>query len=190
MSSVLTANMATSDQLVKGFYPVEQGAWRWTAKDFAIALAVPKSPHPMLNLDAAVPQVLLDQVGGSTTLHARMGTSELAPQTFNSAGNFTYQHELPEESRCGRGAGRLLSRQDCPPEGAAIRGFWGWSSSVRPSNKAAGTIHARRCVPLISVLIQLHFCAWSPRRCGGSEPVLHPQWWAAWIAALPFARDR
>lgn len=96
MPSVRTANVATSDQLVKGFYPIEEGAWRWTGKQFAIALAVPKTPHPLLSVDVAVPQVLLDQVGGSTTLHARMGASELAPQTFNAAGNFTYQRELPK----------------------------------------------------------------------------------------------
>lgn len=96
MPSVRTANIAASDQLVKGFYPIEQGAWRWTGKQFAIALALPQTSHPMLSVDVAVPQVLLDQVGGSTTLHARVGTSDLAPQTFNAAGNFTYERELPK----------------------------------------------------------------------------------------------
>jgi FkbM family methyltransferase len=95
MADVRMSNMAASDQLVKGFYSIEDGTWRWTAKDFEIALAVPKSVKPTLNLELVVPQVLLDQVGGSTTLHARVGTTELAPQTFNTAGSFTYTRELP-----------------------------------------------------------------------------------------------
>ena len=90
-----------SDQLVKGFYGIEQGVWRWAAKEFVIALAAAKNPKPVLRLDVAVPKTLLDQIGGSTTLHARVGGVELAPQTFTAEGNFTYQRDLPAMTEAG-----------------------------------------------------------------------------------------
>jgi len=98
MSAVATNNPAASDQLLNGFYGIEGGAWRWAQKDFSIALLLPKNPKPSLTLELAVPQVLLDRVGGSTTLHARVGGTELAPQTFSTAGSFTYQRDLPVQS--------------------------------------------------------------------------------------------
>lgn len=101
MPDVRTANLAAVDQLVKGFYGVEQNAWRWAAREFVIALNVPQTAKPVLTLDIAVPQTLLDQIGGSTTLHVRIGAVELAPQTYLKNGNFTYQRELPAMKQSG-----------------------------------------------------------------------------------------
>ncbi len=101
MPDVRTANLAAVDQLVKGFYGVEQNAWRWAGREFVIALNVPQTVKPVLTLDIAVPQTLLEQIGGSTTLHARIGATELAPQTYTTNGNFAYQRELPAGTQRG-----------------------------------------------------------------------------------------
>ncbi len=93
-SAISTAIATDEDQLLRGFYHVEGGAWRWAGKQFAIALRVPESPGLILTLEVAVPQTLLDQIGGSTTLHARFAGVELAPQTFTASGNFTYKRAL------------------------------------------------------------------------------------------------
>ena len=95
ISDLKAANQAAEDQLVKGFYGVESGAWRWAAKNFIIALGVPQGARPALSLDISVPQVLLEQIGGSTTLHAKVNGVELPPETYTSSGNFTYQRDLP-----------------------------------------------------------------------------------------------
>ena len=101
LSEIKAANTAAEDQLVKGFYGVEQGAWRWAAKEFTVALAVPRTPKPVLTLDISVPQALLAQTGGSTTLYARVGGIELAPQTYNADGLFTYRRDLPPLKESG-----------------------------------------------------------------------------------------
>ena len=43
--AVRTANVAQAAQLISGFYGIE-GDWRWAAKEFTIALKIPKKPHP------------------------------------------------------------------------------------------------------------------------------------------------
>ena len=95
LAEIRMSNAAASDQLVKGFSPVEQGQWRWAAKEFVLALGVPPGSKHVLTLDIAVPRTLLDGVGGSTTLRARVAGVELAPETYRSDGNFTYRRELP-----------------------------------------------------------------------------------------------
>lgn len=94
-SAISTAIVTDEDQLLKGFYHVEDGAWRWAGKQFVIALSVPQSPALVLTLAIAVPQALLDQIGGSTTLHARIAGVDLPPQTYTASGNVTYQRALP-----------------------------------------------------------------------------------------------
>ena len=92
---VKAGDPACVDQLLSGFYQIEQGSWRWAAKEFAIALSVPKNSRPVLKLDFSAPQALLDQIGGGTTLRARVEGVELAPQTYTTSGDFTYQRDLP-----------------------------------------------------------------------------------------------
>ena len=41
LSSVHVADPRGEPQLLRGFYPLEEGAWRWTAKRFAVILATP-----------------------------------------------------------------------------------------------------------------------------------------------------
>ena len=98
-SALKTSDPTAEDQLVDGFHGIEQSAWRWAAKDFTIALLVPKSPKPILALDISVAQALLAQTGGSITLKARVGDVELAPQTYTADGNYTYERDLPSVIR-------------------------------------------------------------------------------------------
>lgn len=41
LSSVNAADPRGEPQLLRGFYPLEQGTWRWTAKNFSVILATP-----------------------------------------------------------------------------------------------------------------------------------------------------
>ena len=56
---------------------------------------MPKSSKPTLSVDITVAKALLDQIGGTTTLHARVDGVELPSQTYTAEGNFTYQRDLP-----------------------------------------------------------------------------------------------
>ena len=122
LQSLRTSNMAASDQLVKGFYSIEEGGWRWAAKDFVIALAIPgNNPKPVLSLDVAVPQALLDRIGGTTTLHARVDSTELKPQTFTASSNFTYERALPPSTKGGVAEIHFSMDKALPPAGGDPR---------------------------------------------------------------------
>jgi len=71
-------------QLVKGVYAIEQGAWRWTAKDFAFMLKVPADgarKGATLNFKFTIPDVVLTKVGPSVTLACSVGGAPLPPET-------------------------------------------------------------------------------------------------------------
>ena len=41
--AIRMADPATASQLLRGFYPVEQNAWRWSAPKFSVVLGAPLS---------------------------------------------------------------------------------------------------------------------------------------------------
>ena len=96
LPSVKAASPATESQLVSGFYGLE-GNWRWTGREFTMVLGAPSGAHS-ITLDVTVPQALLDKIGGSTTLHARIGKVELTPQTYRADGAAQYKRDLPESA--------------------------------------------------------------------------------------------
>ncbi len=75
LSAVRMNDPAAAAQLLKGFYPVENGAWRWTAGKFSVRLGVPPGAVQKgatlvfaFNLPAAVLQQL-KTVNLSASIH-------------------------------------------------------------------------------------------------------------------------
>ena len=95
LATVRAAGPEAESQLVSGFYWVETGAWRWTKREFAMVLGIPPASKAV-TVELTVPQALLDKLGGSTTLHARVGSVELAPETYSKDGVYKYTRGLPE----------------------------------------------------------------------------------------------
>lgn len=96
-STVPMSDAALAPQLRSGFYDVEQGAWRWTAGTFSVALAPPS--HSAVNggtlkLDFNVPDPLLTRVK-QTTLTAQAGAIALPPQTLTKPGMQSYTASIP-----------------------------------------------------------------------------------------------
>lgn len=91
-SAVSMADPGNAFQLIRGFHPVEQNAWRWTMRKFAVALRPPPdaSQHgAMLRLRFAIPEVVLQKLG-QVTLSAAAGGQTLSPQTYSKAGPAEY----------------------------------------------------------------------------------------------------
>ena len=87
----------TSIQLIHGFYPVENGSWRWTEKAFSASLRVPADAAQngaRLLMKVTVPQTQIDKVG-PLTLNASVNGASLPPETFAHAGDFLYQRDVP-----------------------------------------------------------------------------------------------
>lgn len=97
LTAVHVADPKAAPQLVKGFYDVEQNAWRWAMKDFSVSLKPPANAlerGAILRLDFTVPDAVLQKVG-PMTLTARVGDTTLPPETYNKQGGQTYIREIP-----------------------------------------------------------------------------------------------
>ncbi len=90
---------ATADQLISGFYNIENSgdnAWRWTAPDFTLALAPPPEPQRgarlLVRLYFSETQI---QELGPITISASVGGEPLAPETYAKAGGYDFVRDIP-----------------------------------------------------------------------------------------------
>lgn len=79
-----------------GLYPVEQGGWRWTAREFSIRLPAAKKRDNVLTAELNIPDPIVQKLG-PMTLTARVGDHILAPETYAQPGGATYRRALPAE---------------------------------------------------------------------------------------------
>ena len=96
-SSVHVADPKAGPQLVSGFHELESNAWRWTARQFTVALGPPVGAAQrgaVLKLDLTVPQPTIDRLK-TISLAASIGGTDLAPETYTRPGNYTYQRDVP-----------------------------------------------------------------------------------------------
>jgi hypothetical protein len=98
LASVLSvADPRTSVQLTRGFYNVEADAWRWTARNFSVALRPPKDAAQKgatLQMSFTIPEAVLNRLG-PITITARANGADAGSQTFDKAGALTYSHDVP-----------------------------------------------------------------------------------------------
>ena len=96
-STVNTREPKAAGQLLEGFYGIEAAAWRWTAKQFAVKLKTPvgaAQKGATLRFVLNVPAVAIEK-SGAITLSAKLAGSPLAPETYSTAGDYTYQRDVP-----------------------------------------------------------------------------------------------
>jgi hypothetical protein len=86
----------TAPQLIKGFYPIESNAWRWTAGSFAVALRPPHNAAmkgATLHLRFALPEAILTRLK-TVSLSASVNGAPLSPETYTQSGDFDYAREI------------------------------------------------------------------------------------------------
>jgi hypothetical protein len=86
-------------QLVKGFYGVESGAWRWTAGQFSVLLRSPLSAAQRggaLTFAFTIPDVVTQKLG-PVTLTASVGATKLKSETYVKPGAYTFTADVPAE---------------------------------------------------------------------------------------------
>ena len=77
-----------------GFYLLEQGGWRWTAREFSLTFPASVSAKS-LTVHVNVPEAEIQKLG-AITMSIRLGEHELAPETFSKAGDFNVTRSLEE----------------------------------------------------------------------------------------------
>jgi hypothetical protein len=96
-SMIVISDASTSAQLLRGFYPLDQPTWRWTAPRFTVALQTPsraRSNGAWLVLRFTVAEQSIATLK-TITLNARLGELKLAPETIATEGNHEYRREVP-----------------------------------------------------------------------------------------------
>src|SRR5512133_2634930 len=81
---VNVADPRASAQLLKGFYDVEQNAWRWTMGKFSVTLRPPANAAQRgatLIVKFAIPDAVMSRIK-STTLSATVNGASLPPETY------------------------------------------------------------------------------------------------------------
>ena len=84
-------------QLVKGFYDLESGAWRWTTRQFDVVLGPPRGAAEKgatLILRFSIPDVEMQRLK-SITLSAEANAVRLAPEQYTTSGDLSYRREVP-----------------------------------------------------------------------------------------------
>jgi hypothetical protein len=102
--SVVNVNdAAASAQLVGGFHPLEAGTWRWTMKQFEVALKPPPGASEKgatLNFKLAAPEAILAKLG-PVTLKATINGLALPPETYSKPGDYVYSRDVPASALKG-----------------------------------------------------------------------------------------
>jgi hypothetical protein len=125
LASVVNVNdPKTSTQLVRGFHAVEAGSWRWTTKDFEVALKPPpgaaeKGARLIFRLNAPAPVI---SKFGAITLKASLNGLQLAPETYSKPGDYVYTRDISASALKGDAVlAEFHSDKFIPPSAADTR---------------------------------------------------------------------
>ena len=90
------ADLHTQKQLIRGFYSLEDGAWRWTSGDFLVSLKVPEEVQQKggtLTLQGSLTPTALQN--GPLEISSSLSGVPLAKQSFSKPGEFVYRVDVP-----------------------------------------------------------------------------------------------
>jgi hypothetical protein len=97
MSVLNMGDPSAEPQLVKGLHGIEGGAWRWTAKDFTVALRPPFGADQKgtnLIVKVSVPPVVIEKEKTVSLSATVAGSTALPPETYYAAGEYFYIREV------------------------------------------------------------------------------------------------
>jgi hypothetical protein len=98
-STIFAGDPTVAAHFAKGFYTVEENAWRWTAKDFAVDLSPPlhaDQKGAQLVVKLVVPDAEIQKLP-SVQLSASIQGYKLESQTYTKGGQYTYTRDVPAD---------------------------------------------------------------------------------------------
>lgn len=98
-SSIYAGDPNIASHFAKGFFNVEENAWRWTGKDFSVDLSPPLHSDQrgaQLVMKLAVPDAVIQQLT-SVQLSAAIQGYKLEPQIYTKPGQYIYTRDIPPD---------------------------------------------------------------------------------------------
>lgn len=98
-----TGDPKAAVQLLKGFHEIETDGWRWTKGAFSATLRTPPGAAQKgakLEFKFTLPDAVLSKTG-PVTLKAKIMGVELDPQTYDKAGEYVFERDIPGSSLQG-----------------------------------------------------------------------------------------
>jgi hypothetical protein len=92
-----------SPQLLRGFYDIEGGAWRWTKAKFSVTLRPPLNASQKgatLQFKFAIPDAVISHLK-DVTLSGNVNGFALQPETYTKPGDYTYSRDVPASALTG-----------------------------------------------------------------------------------------
>lgn len=121
--TIAAGDAAAASQFVRGFYPPEQNAWRWTQKEFTVRLKPPDGAATRgaaLRLRFTIADAVLAKTG-PLTLSATVGSVPQEPQTFAAAGEQIYLRDIAAGALTGEAVEVTFQVDKALPPGDADR---------------------------------------------------------------------
>ncbi len=110
-------------QLIKGFYAVEQGRFRWTMGQFAVTLRPPLKASERgarLVLSLGIPEAVVQKLK-SMKLTASVDGMALPEETYTKPGAFVYSRDVPAQALAKRVVTASFALDKCLPPSEADR---------------------------------------------------------------------
>jgi hypothetical protein len=97
LSSAHMGDPRAVPQLLEGFYGLEQGVWRWTARKFSVALQAPAGgagQETQLEFKFTLPDAVISRLS-SVTLTARISGTDLGSESYQKQGEYVFIKPVP-----------------------------------------------------------------------------------------------
>ena len=124
-AEIRMADTQASSQLISGWYAVEKGAWRWTARKFSAVLrppiGAPKS-GAVLTFNFTIPAAVVARLK-MVTLTASIGGTQLEPETYRRAEESVYARDVPARVLSGHSVRIDFTLDKALPPGSDPREF-------------------------------------------------------------------
>jgi hypothetical protein len=114
LSSAHMGDPRAAPQLLEGFYGLEQGVWRWTARKFVVALQAPsggEGQDTQLEFSFTLPEAVISRLK-EITLTARVNGTDVGSESYTQPGEYVFTKPVPANLLHAGGAAKVEFEMD------------------------------------------------------------------------------
>lgn len=96
-SYINTGDVRAKPQLTSGWHGIEEGSWRWTAKEAQAVLLTPRDLPVNFSMRLYFPEEHLERAGGPVTVAVLLGGKPFVQETYSRPGAHTILKAVPAD---------------------------------------------------------------------------------------------